>query len=200
FETTQTDAYFRNGVLAGDDILEIFDKGTYQNVETISTSVPLEYITDERDVTLSIYAGTKAAPEIDPDENNDDFRIRNPRLILPDGRTRTRAGRDDPQAWMDMGDSAGKLEFYDAEFDLPDDAFTGAAHQWDTTETDDGDHSVTAALVDADDSVTRNVQVDNTGPQIEITGVEHDQPARGEFILDATAEDAGVGVANVAAT
>src|SRR5699024_7022269 len=70
FEVTQTDAYFRNGVLAGDDILEIFDKGTYQNVETISTSVPLEYITDDREVTLSIYAGTKAAPEIDPDENN----------------------------------------------------------------------------------------------------------------------------------
>ncbi|GAA4108081.1 lamin tail domain-containing protein [Enteractinococcus coprophilus] len=200
FETTQTDAYFRNGVLAGDDILEIFDKGTYQNVETISTAVPLDYITDERDVTLSIYAGTKAAPEIDPDENNDDFRIRNPRLILPDGRTLTPAGLDDPQAWMDMGDSAGKLEFYDAQFDIPDDAFTGAAHQWDTTASDDGDHSVTAALSDGDDSVTRNVQVDNTGPQIEVTGVENDQPARGEFTLDATVEDAGVGVANVAAT
>lgn len=200
FETTQTDAYFRNGVLAGDDILEIFDKGTYQNVETISTSVPLEYITNERDVTLSIYAGTKAAPEIDPDENNDDFRIRNPRLILPDGRTLTPAGLDDPQAWMDMGDSAGKLEFYDAQFDLPDDAFTGAAHQWDTTADEDGDHTVTASLADGDQSVTRNVQVDNTGPQIEITGVENEQPARGEFILDATAEDAGAGVANLAAT
>ena len=200
FETTQTDAYFRNGVLAGEDILEIFDKGTYQNVETISTSVPLQYITDERDVTLSIYAGTKAAPEIDPDENNDDFRIRNPRLILPDGRTLTPAGLDDPQAWMDMGDSAGKLEFYDAQFDIPDDAFTGAAHQWDTTATNDGDHSVTASLVDGDDSVSRTVQVDNTGPVVDVTGVEDDQPARGEFILDATAEDAGAGVANVAAT
>ncbi len=200
FEVTQTDAYFRNGVLAGDDILEIFDKGTYQNVETISTSVPLEYITDDREVTLSIYAGTKAAPEIDPDENNDDFRIRNPRLILPDGRTLTPAGLEDPQAWMDMGDSAGKLEFYDAQFDIPDDAFTGAAHHWDTTTSDDGDHTITASLADGDHSVTRNVQVDNTGPQIDITGVAHDQPARGEFTLDATAQDAGAGVANVAAT
>ena len=200
FEATQTDAYFRNGVLAGDDILEIFDKGTYQNVETISTSVPLEYITDERDLTLSIYAGTKAAPEIDPNENNDDFRIRNPRLILPDGRTLTPAGLDDPQAWMDLGDSAGKLEFYDAQFDIPDDAFTGAAHQWDTTATNDGDHTVTASLVDGDESVSRTVNVDNTGPEIEITGVEQDQPARGEFILNATADDDGAGVDTVTAT
>ncbi|NWN87521.1 MAG: lamin tail domain-containing protein [Micrococcaceae bacterium] len=199
FETTQTDAYFRNGVLAGDEILEIFDKGTYQNVETISTSVPLEHLTDDRDVTLSIYAGTKAAPEIDPDENNDDFRIRNPRLILPDGRTLTPNSLDDPQAWMDMGDSAGKLEFYDAAFDVPDDAFTGAAHQWDTTTVDDGEHTVAASLANGDDSVRRTVQVDNTGPQIDVSGVQDDEPARGPITIDATAEDAGAGVETVAA-
>ncbi|MFC0247558.1 lamin tail domain-containing protein [Citricoccus parietis] len=200
FETTQTDNYFRNGVLAGGEELHIFDEGTYERTETVSVPVPLHHITDDNTLTASVYAGTKAAPEIDPGENNDDFQIRNPRLILPDGRTLTPRGLEDPQSWMNMGDSAGKLEFYDAAFDLPDDAFTGSAHQWDTTAATDGEHTVSASLGDGGESVSRTVQVDNTGPEISVSGVQAGEPARGPITVDTDITDAGAGIASSAVT
>src|SRR5699024_787133 len=116
-------------------------------------------------LTVSVYAGTKAAPEIDLDENNDDFQIRNLRLILPDGRTLTPAGITDSNAWLNMGDSAGKLDFFDATFTLPEDAFTGVAHTWDTTDSADGEHHITISREDGE-NISRTVRVDNTAPEL----------------------------------
>ncbi|KLD31571.1 hypothetical protein TB15x_23510, partial [Xanthomonas perforans] len=113
FEATNVNYYFKNGVRIADDVLTIFNKGT-EGWETISTPVPLSYLSEVDDLTVSVWAGTKKAPEIDPDENNDDFEIRGLRLVLPDGRTLTPAGYDDPAAVLRMGDSAGKLDFFDA--------------------------------------------------------------------------------------
>ncbi|ANE05163.1 lamin tail domain-containing protein [Corynebacterium crudilactis] len=195
-EVTQTDVFFRNGILAGEKELHIFDKGTYSRIETISTAVPLYHINEDGSLTVSVYAGTKAAPGIDLNENNDDFQIRNLRLILPDGRTLTPAGISDSNAWLNMGDSAGKLDFIDATFQLPEDSFTGVSHTWDTTKLADGDHNITISKA-AGESISRTVRVDNTGPELHVTGVEDGQELRGTVNIDAQADDAGAGLKTI---
>ncbi|WP_423920359.1 lamin tail domain-containing protein [Frigoribacterium sp. 2-23] len=198
FEAGGVNTYFRNGVLIGRDILTIFDDGIFEGVETITTKVPLSYVTAGEPLTLSVWAGTKAAPEISP-ENNDDFTIQNLRLVLPDGRTLRPAGYDDPARVLQMGDSTGRLDFYDAVFTLPDDAFGAVSYDWDTTMVADGEHVVTATASATSEggaaSVTRRVLVDNTAPVV-ATDVESGREYRGEFLLTGSASDAGSGVAS----
>ncbi|WP_169796228.1 metallophosphoesterase [Sanguibacter suarezii] len=197
FEAGGVNTFFKNGVLIGTEVLHIFDDGIYSGFETISTPVPLTSVTQGQPLTLSVYAGTKAAPVIDLDENNDDFQIKNLRLVLPDGRTLRPAGYTDPAKVLNMGDSAGKLDFYDAVFTLPDDAFTARAASWDTRLVADGDHTVRAST--GTDEVTRRVVVDNTAPAITSPLVEG-RDYQGSFTVDATATDAGSGVASLTAT
>lgn len=195
-EVTQTDVFFRNGILAGGEELLIFDKGTYANTETISTAVPLYHINSDGTLTVSVYAGTKAAPAIDLNENNDDFQIRNLRLVLPDGRTLTPIGIDDSESWISMGDSTGKHDYVDATFQLPADAFTGVSHAWDTTKVDDGEHHVRVTRTDGQ-FVERTVKVDNTGPALDVTGVAEGQELRGAVDINATATDTGAGLKSI---
>ncbi|SDB93832.1 Calcineurin-like phosphoesterase [Sanguibacter gelidistatuariae] len=197
FEAGGVDTFFKNGVLIGTDVLRIFDDGIYSGFDTISTPVPLSYVTQGQTLTLSVYAGTKAAPAIDLGENNDDFQIKNLRLILPDGRTLRPAGYTDPAKVLNMGDSAGKLDFYDAVFTLPDDAFTARSASWDTRAVADGDHTVRATT--GSDEVTRRVVVDNTAPAITSPLVEG-KNYQGPFTVDAAATDAGSGIASLTAT
>ncbi|WP_298459163.1 lamin tail domain-containing protein [uncultured Cellulomonas sp.] len=197
FEATSTDAFFRNGVLIGTDVLHVFDEGFYAEEVTVSTPVALRYVARGEELVVSVYAGTKAWPMIDPDENNDDFQLRNVRLVLPDGRTLRPAGQTDPTQWVAMGDSAGKLDVLDAAFTLPDDAFTAVAHTWDTSAVADGEHTVTAT--DGDTTVTRTLVVDNTAPVV-TTGLESGRRYQGEIVVDPQVTDAGAGVASVVAT
>ena len=196
FEAGGVNTFFRNGVLIGSDILTIFDEGIFEGVETITTKVPLGYVTQGETLTMSVWAGTKAAPELSV-ENNDDFTIQNLRLVLPDGRSLRPAGYDDPARVLLMGDSAGRLDFYDAVFTLPDDAFGALAHDWDTTAAADGAHTVGASS--GSDSVTRAVNVDNTPPVVTSNLVEG-QEYRGEFVIDADAADSGSGVTGFVTT
>jgi len=195
FEATNVNYYFKNGVRIADDVLTIFDKGT-EGWETISTPVPLSYLSEADDLTVSVWAGTKKAPEIDPDENNDDFEIRGLRLVLPDGRTLTPAGYDDPAAVLRMGDSAGKLDFFDARFAIPDDAYSAVSHAWDTTSRADGDAVVSAT--DGDETVTRTVRIDNTAPVV-TSRIVDGTAYRGPIDIDAQIVDAGSGVASTVA-
>ncbi|WP_277051392.1 lamin tail domain-containing protein [Ruania albidiflava] len=197
FEVSQTDYYFRNGVRIGEDVLMIFDEGTYSETETMSTAVPLEYVHTDEDLVVSVWAGTKAGPWIDENENNDDFVISGMRLVLPDGRTLRPAGYDDPTELINMGDSPGKLDFYDAVFSLPDDAFTAVAHEWDTTTVADGPHQVHAT--DGENDANARVLVDNTAPEV-TPSVQDGATYQGPFTLDATVADGdGSGVAAVSA-
>ncbi|GAB3812979.1 lamin tail domain-containing protein [Tessaracoccus terricola] len=197
FEASQTDAYFQNGVLVDGDVLHIFDEGFYGEWVTVSVPVDEAYLTQGEDLTVEIWAGTKKAPEIDPDENNDDFEVRNLRLVLPDGRTLRDAGFVDPATVLRMGDSAGKYEFYEATYDVPADAFSGLGHTWDTTAVADGAHDVVATL--GDDSAAAEVVVDNTAPEV-TTSIADGSDQKGEFTVDATVTDAGSGVADVTVT
>ncbi|WP_061961302.1 metallophosphoesterase [Demequina flava] len=191
FEATLTDPYFRNGIVMGDDVLHVFDTGTYSEVETVETRLPLDDIRPGQPVTVSIVAGTKAAPEVDDFEANDDFIAMNPRLALPDGRVLTARGYSEGQL-LPMGDGARTLATYEATFDIPDDAFTAVAHEWDTTGVADGLHSVVSRN-DAGDTVTMDLAVDNTAPAVE-TSIADSAVVRGEVTLDATVTDAEAGV------
>jgi hypothetical protein len=198
FEVSQTDFYFRNGVRIGDDILHVFDEGTYERTETIAVPVPLSYITQGEPLSVDVWAGTKAGPWIDEAENNDDFVMSGMRLVLPDGRTLRPAGYDDPTRLIQMGDSAGKNDYYASVFDLGDDAFVAAAHDWDTTTVADGPHQVLAT--EGDEQVSAQVLVDNTAPVV-TPSVEDGRVYQGEIVLDALIDDgAGSGVVDVATT
>ncbi|WP_378147154.1 metallophosphoesterase [Cnuibacter sp. UC19_7] len=197
FDASGVNVFFKNGVRIGDDVLHIFDDGIPEGYETVATPVPLSYVTQGQELVVSVWAGTKAAPVIDPNENNDDFTIKNLRLVLPDGRTLTPVGYDDSTTVLQMGDSTGKLDFYDARFVLPDDAFAAKAATWDTTAVADGAHTVAASSSGASASAT--VSVDNTAPVI-TTGAVDGTEYRGGFTLDASATDAGSGLASSQAT
>ena len=197
FEATQVNTFFRNGVRIGDDVLRIFDDGIFEGWDTISTPVPLTYVVQGDELVVSVWAGTKAAPEIDLNENNDDFQIRGLRLVLPDGRTLQPSNYTDPAKVLDMGDSTGKLDFFEARFALPADSFTAAAYNWDTTKTTDGAHTVRAAS--GTDVLERGVRVDNTVPDIRSTIVDG-SPYQGEIVINGEITDAGSGVADTRAT
>ena len=195
FEATGVNDYFRNGVLVGDEIVGIFERFT-PDWTTLSFPVDEDHLTLGEDFTISVWAGTKAAPEIDLDENNDDFEIRNLRLVLPDGRTLRHADFVDAGTILRMGDSVGKLDYYDAVFDVPADAFGALRHDWDTTVVADGPHEIVATNGDA--SATSTIVVDNTAPSIALTPPDG-LAQKGAFALDADVADAGSGVATVEA-
>lgn len=217
FEATNTDAFFRNGVKLGDDVLTIFDEGYYARIVTVPSAVPVDRIRKGEPLTLSVWAGTKGYPVLSTDDNNDDFSVRNLRLALPDGRvlrptlvgvnaTNGATAYDPPKrvpledsaaGFIAMGDGASNYDYVEATFAVPDDAFTSVAHAWDTTTTADGPHTVTART--ATDTVTRTVQVDNTQPTV-TPAVADGERYRGSFAIDARATDAGSGIAALSAT
>lgn len=213
FEATSTDAFFRNGVKLGDEVLRIFDEGYYARVVTVDAAVPVTAVAPGQPLTLTIASGTKAWPEADVNENNDDFAAMNLRLALPDGRTlrpvacattREAAGEVTAPAAVPCPAPDARIGFSDATlvsflatFEVPDDAFDSLAALWDTTAVADGAHVVAAAA--GVDTASRTVHVDNTAPVIETTLVEGQQ-YRGHLEIDATAVDAGAGVAEVSAT
>ncbi|MET3468153.1 lamin tail domain-containing protein [Microbacterium sp. 1262] len=202
FDTTNVNYYFKNGVRIGDDVLNIFEIGT-QGWETIVTPVPVEYVVRGDELVVSVWAGTKKAPEIDLAENNDDFEIRGLRLVLPDGRTLTPIGYDDPAAVLRMGDSVtdtgaatGKLDYYEARFALPDDAFAALSASWDTTARADG--AAVVAATDGETTLSRTVTVDNTAPVV-TSQIVDGTAYQGPIVIDAEVADAGSGVASTVA-
>ena len=202
FETTNTDVFFRNGVKVGTgdtrDVLNIFDEGTYSNVETISTPVPLSYIERGQPLTMSIWAGTKAWPDIDLNENNDDFMVQNLRLVLPDGRTLRAPEWSNPDEVIQMGDSTGKHDYVDATFTIDAAAFSGAGLSWQTTSLAPGAHSITARSGDAE--TTARVIVDSQAPSVTPTVTSERSTAdghHGDITLDAQIDDGTGDVAGV---
>ncbi|MCP2031120.1 hypothetical protein L1277_001211 [Okibacterium sp. HSC-33S16] len=197
FEAGSVNTFFQNGVRIGDDVLTIFDDGIPSGFETVVTPVPLDYVVEGDELVVSIWAGTKAAPEIDLNENNDDFQVKGMRLVLPDGRTLTPARYDSPATVLEMGDSAGKLDFYDARFTLPTDAFTGESIVWNTADATDGEHVVSATNGAA--TLSRTVIVDNTAPAV-TSSIVDGTAYQGEIRIEAEISDAGAGVGSYTAT
>ncbi|WP_062077256.1 metallophosphoesterase [Demequina globuliformis] len=195
FDATLTDPYFRNGVRMGEDVLHVFDTGTYGATETVETSIPLGEIEPGVPVTVQIVSGTKAAPEVDDHEANDDFLVTNVRLTLPDGRTLR--PRDAQPGMLSIGDGGGATDVYDAVFDIPEDAFTGERFTWDTTQALDGDHVFSASSAAGEAQV--RLTVDNSAPEV-TPSIGQGAWVRGEATLDASVADAVAGVDAVTAT
>lgn len=196
FAESQTDFYFRNGVRIGEEVLLVFDLGSYGETFTQSTPVPLAHVKPGEPLVVSVWAGTKAGPWMDEAENNDDFVISQMRLVLPDGRTLVPDGYDDPTEIIQMGDTTGKHDVYDSVFTIPEDAYVGRSYSWDTTQVSDGEHLITA--VDGEDAREARVTVDNTPPTIGPSLIEG-RTYQGEFAVDAEVDDVTSGVAHVSA-
>ena len=204
-EATSTDAFFRNGIKIGDDVLTIFDQGFYDRIETVAADVPVDRVVRGEPLTIGVYAGTKAWPQPDLNENNDDFAAMDPRLSLPDGRVLlpvscAKAGEAAGQEYAPVacpgpGDRIGfndaNLVYFTATFDIPADAFDSVAYLWDTTTVADGPHTITATTPAA--SAQRTVTVDNTAPTI-TPAISNGAHLRGEFTIDARIADGGSGV------
>lgn len=197
FDATLTDAYFRNGVMIGDELLTVFDRGYYSERRTVQTMVPLERVNPGEPFTLRVYSGTKARTAVDPDEANDDFEISGLRLVLPDGTELAPEEHPDRQRPFAVGDGSRSEDWIEATFTVPEHHFTARAATWDSTTVPDGAHEVTAIAHGQRASAV--LEVDNTAPALEPTIAPHTQ-VRGEARLDVSARDGAAGLDRVDAT
>lgn len=197
FDAKNVDYYFKNAVTMGQEILYTF-------LDPIKTYTTLSYPIGatrlrEGSNLIAIRAGTKSGPFDDrPEENKDDFEIRNVRLVMPDGTVLYDPLYATPGKELKMGDSAGKFPAIAFNFAIPAGQLRSKAYDWDTTALADGVHTI--EVVGADDSrALKAVEIDNTAPVI-VPNVADGQSCRGAFTLDATISDALAGVASTEAT
>ncbi|GIP27140.1 hypothetical protein J23TS9_22700 [Paenibacillus sp. J23TS9] len=199
FDAINVDYYFKNAVTMGPPELE--DKSIlYTFMDPITTYTTLSFpIRSERltqgDNIIYIRAGSKTSPfDKRPEENKDDFEIKNVRLLLADGTEIWDPAYAEKEKQIKMGDSAGKSEFIGFHFDLKQEHLKAKSYAWDTTLVQDGPHQV--SISDGTGQISSNVIVDNTPPVIKPT-VEEGKEYRGEFDIDADIKDVYAGLDNI---
>jgi LPXTG-motif cell wall-anchored protein len=193
FDIKDTDTFFKNAVAIGNNVLGIFNEGTYDNWDTIAYDVDPTYFTKGEDIQIDIHAGNKANALEHNEENNDDFVVKNIRLILPDGSILRPKGFENPEEVIKMGDSAGKIEILNAIFTPSNDSFNALRYEMDTTKFSDGDHIITGSLTSSKESEDVKFIVDNTAPVI-TTNIKDNEVYKGtnEITVDTTDEISGV--------
>ncbi|RIX49243.1 metallophosphoesterase [Paenibacillus nanensis] len=197
FETQGVNYYFKNAVVADGEILHTF-LDPIDSWSTLSIPIPADRLLEGGNV-ISVYAGSKSGPFDDrPEENKDDFEIRNVRLVLADGTELYDPKYASPLTSLKMGDSAGRNEFIDFTFTLTPAMLASKAYAWDTRNAEDGQHEISVTH-DTYGTLTRNVKVDNTAPVI-APAVEEGETYRGPFTIDAAVSDAVAGIGTVEAT
>lgn len=196
FEVTGVNYYFKNAVTMDKEILYTF-------MDPINTWTTLTYPIDASRLAeganeIAVRAATKSGPFDDrEEENKDDFKIRNVRLVLADGTVIYDPKYANPEEVLAMGDSANTHEGIEFQFALTQAELLAKAYAWQTTDAQDGPHAVT--LEDASGKkVSANVTVDNTAPSIR-PSVEEGKQYRGALTLDADITDPLAGVRSVAA-
>ncbi|MCJ8010909.1 S-layer homology domain-containing protein [Paenibacillus sp. KQZ6P-2] len=196
FDAVNVDYYFKNAVTMGPPELE--DKTIlYTFMDPIETYTTLSFpISAERlaegDNVIYIRAGSKTSPfDKRPEENKDDFEVKNVRLLLADGTEIWDPAYAEKEKQIKIGDSEGKSEFIGFHFDLKPEYLKAKTYSWDTTSVADGPHQVKVS--DGNQEVTSSVIVDNTAPVIKPT-LEEGKEYRGEFVIDADVKDAYAGV------
>jgi len=196
FEATDVNYYFKNGVTMGTEILHTFldPINTYTTIKVPISAERLALGNNE----IAVRAGTKSGPFDDrPEENKDDFKIRNVRLILADGTNIYDPAFNNKDTIIKMGDSAGMHEAIAFKFELTSANLQSLAYNWNTHETEDGEHNV--KVVAGNEQVEQTVIVDNTAPTI-IPSITNEELLRSEFTLDAVVTDNYAGVKSVEAT
>ncbi|MWV43273.1 metallophosphoesterase [Paenibacillus sp. HJL G12] len=196
FDAVNVDYYFKNAVTMGDPALE--DKTIlYTFMDPITSYTTLSFpIRAEQlaqgDNVIYIRAGSKTSPfDKRPEENKDDFEVKNVRLLLADGTEIWDPAYAEKEKQIKMGDSEGKSESIGFHFALKPEHLKAKTYNWDTTSVEDGPHQIT--VDDGTQAVTANVIVDNTAPVIKPT-MEEGKEYRGEIVVDADIQDAYAGV------
>lgn len=196
FEANGVNYYFKNGVTMGDEILSIF-LDPINTYTTLTVPIAAERLKGGSNI-ISIRAGTKASPFDDrPEENKDDFTVRNVRLVFADGTEIFDERYKNRDTVISMGDSAGKFPVMDFNFVIPDELLASKAYALDTTKLTDGDHTVKVSHSQYGEKAAV-VKVDNTAPTIATT-LQEGKEYRGAFTIDATTIDALSGVDKVQA-
>lgn len=195
FDVSQTDVFFKNAVAIGDHVLGIFDDGTYENWATVSYDVDPSWFTKGETIQIDIHAGNKANALEHNEENNDDFVVKNIRLIMPDGTTLRADGYEDPEEVINMGDSSGKTEILKAVFTPREETFGSIRFTIDTAAYADGSHTLT--VLKGQDEKTVSFRIDNTAPEITTNMME--QEYHGTFTIEAEASDAVAGLQSLTA-
>ncbi|WP_052702858.1 S-layer homology domain-containing protein [Paenibacillus beijingensis] len=197
FEANDVNYYFKNAVTMGQEILYTF-------MDPITTYTTLSYPIEadrlkEGSNLIAIRAGTKTGPfDERPEENKDDFKVRNVRLVLTDGTVIYDPLYAEQLKVLKIGDSGDTNRYFEFNFNIPADRLHSKAYNWSTNEAADGEHTV--ELTAADNSkVTAKVIVDNTAPTVNAT-VTEGETYRGEFTIDAAITDALAGVASTTVT
>ncbi|MEF2244795.1 S-layer homology domain-containing protein [Paenibacillus sp. IITD108] len=200
FEAKNVDYYFKNGITMGPPelgdatILYTF-MDPIPNYTTLSFPIPADRLKLGSDNVIYIRAGSKSSPfDPRPEENKDDFEIKNIRLLLADGTEIKDPLYADRDKEIKMGDSAGKHESIGFQFNLTPEMLKAKAYEWDTTALEDGIHVIKAKH--QSEEVSANVSVDNTAPSIE-PSIEEGKQYRGTFEINALIADALSGVEHV---
>ena len=212
FEASQTDTFFKNAAAIGSDVLGIFNDGTYSEWKTYAYDVDPAYFTKGQTTTIDIHAGNKSNVLVHDAENNDDFVVRNIRLVLPDGTTLraesyvAELGKDVAEKNdktyqknygvaedIKMGDSKNTVEILHVNFKPEDAAYNGIAYNLDTTKLPDGEVTIFGSMGDKSQTVT--VQVDNTAPAVQ-SNIENGQQYKGSNEIRVDVTDSGSGVAS----
>lgn len=196
FDIKETDTFFKNAVAIGDTVLGIFNEGTYDKWNTVAYDVDPTYFTKGENIQIDIHAGNKANALEHNWENNDDFVVKNIRLVLPDGSILRPAGFDNPEQVINMGDSAGKIEILNAIFTPSDDSFNALRYNLDTTKIADGEHILTGNLTFSNESEAVKFIVDNTAPEIS-TNIKEGEIYKGTNSITVDVSDKLSGVKNV---
>ncbi|MGO4107875.1 S-layer homology domain-containing protein [Paenibacillus sp. YAF4_2] len=194
YEANGVNYYFKNGVTMGDEILSIF-LDPINTYTTLTVPIAAERLKSGSNI-ISIRAGTKASPFDDrPEENKDDFTVRNVRLVFADGTEIFDDRYKNRDTVIPMGDSAGKNPVMDFNFVIPDELLASKAYALDTTKLPDGEHTIKVSHSVAGEK-TAVVNVDNTAPAI-TASLEEGKEYRGPFTITASADDALSGVDKV---
>lgn len=200
FDAKNVDYYFKNGITMGPE--ELGDASIlYTFMDPITTYTTLTFPISSAalqvgaDNVIYIRAGSKSSPfDPRPEENKDDFEVKNVRLLLADGTEVWDPAYAERDKEIKMGDSAGKHESIGFRFDLKSDLFRSKAYNWNTKEATDGEHKVT--LTEGGAKVSSNVIVDNTPPSIKAS-IEEGKTYRGNFEITAEIKDTYAGVDKV---
>ncbi|OMD44138.1 S-layer homology domain-containing protein [Paenibacillus odorifer] len=200
FDAKNVDYYFKNGITMGPE--ELGDASIlYTFMDPITTYTTLTFPISSaalqvgKDNVIYIRAGSKSSPfDPRPEENKDDFEVKNVRLLLADGTEIWDPAYAERDKEIKMGDSAGKHESIGFRFDLKSDLFRSKAYNWNTKEVTDGEHKVT--VTEGGSKVSSNVIVDNTPPSIKAS-IEEGKTYRGNFIITAEIKDTYAGVDKV---
>ena len=206
FDASQTDAFFKNAAAISGDVIGVFNEGTYDSWRTYVFEVNASHFdADTKTITVELHAGNKANVLEHNVENNDDFTVKNIRMVLPSGKTLYPTSYEakkglgavehpnldgvekepmtvaDQETNIKMGDGTSKYEIVYATFTLTEEDFSAVRYLWDTTKVSNGQHTVS----NGSEQIT--VTVDNAPPVI-TTNME-DGKEYHQGTIEVTAED-----------